>query len=352
MRKVAKIIRDGNVSILGSAGNYQGYLVSVVKRGVGEVVDRVTWVDFDDVGEDLIYASYEYLYRFIINQSLISKKDLELLLKKNDLTGQDDIRKVIGTEIEKYLVKWGKNEGGLLVVDKEEEDLLEFKRGDKMINFVDGVFGYRIGERIPQEVWELIKESSSFHDGKEEDQEVAEDQGFYNQTERMLKGWYYTPKAITILLNSGYRVSYKGKEISKEENLENVFAEVKELEMREEQRRLEANKIRQDLDKEFGFFFRRSEVMSKEEVEQEGLETEKNQILLPCIDIEGFDIYGGGMFLLIKNDFLYFIKNNGMDGDNWALNNYKTGGAGAIASKLPLTEEVKAWLDKVRKFKG
>jgi len=48
---------------------------------------------------------------------------------------------------------------------------------------------------------------------------------------------------------------------------------------------------------------------------------------------DGFNIYGGGFAYAVTDEAIWSIKNNGMDGDNWAYNNYKSGGAGAIAVK-------------------
>jgi len=50
------------------------------------------------------------------------------------------------------------------------------------------------------------------------------------------------------------------------------------------------------------------------------------------------NIYGGGDWWVIGADFIWYIKNNGMDGDDWRLNNVRTGGAGAIGWMLPVSE--------------
>jgi len=43
-----------------------------------------------------------------------------------------------------------------------------------------------------------------------------------------------------------------------------------------------------------------------------------------------FNIYGGGECFLIGNDKIWYIRNNGSDGDDWSHNNIMTGGAGAM----------------------
>lgn len=48
-----------------------------------------------------------------------------------------------------------------------------------------------------------------------------------------------------------------------------------------------------------------------------------------------WNIYGGGYLFIISDDELWFIRNNGADGDDWSRNNIETGGAGAIGWTVP-----------------
>jgi hypothetical protein len=56
------------------------------------------------------------------------------------------------------------------------------------------------------------------------------------------------------------------------------------------------------------------------------------------------DIYGGGGWFVISYQWIWYIRNNGMDGDNWANNNIRTCGAGAIGRRIPATPELLAEL--------
>lgn len=51
---------------------------------------------------------------------------------------------------------------------------------------------------------------------------------------------------------------------------------------------------------------------------------------------------GGGSWLVVENnrDYLWYVQNNGHDGDDWSVNNVETGGAGAIGYRLKLTPEL------------
>jgi hypothetical protein len=41
-------------------------------------------------------------------------------------------------------------------------------------------------------------------------------------------------------------------------------------------------------------------------------------------------IYGGGDWFVIESSAIWYVRNNGADGDNWSNNNIQTGGAGAV----------------------
>lgn len=47
-------------------------------------------------------------------------------------------------------------------------------------------------------------------------------------------------------------------------------------------------------------------------------------------------IYGGGDWFVITVSHIWYVKNNGADGDAWSRNNIITGGAGAIGWRIPL----------------
>lgn len=64
----------------------------------------------------------------------------------------------------------------------------------------------------------------------------------------------------------------------------------------------------------------------------------ENAIIL----LDTFTIHGTGEMILVKNQNIYFINNNGMDGDMWDINNIKTGGAGAYGSQAILTKSLVA----------
>jgi len=53
-----------------------------------------------------------------------------------------------------------------------------------------------------------------------------------------------------------------------------------------------------------------------------------------------FNIYGGGERIIIGDDKIWYVQNNGADGDDWSRNNVRTGGAGAIGWYVPRTPDL------------
>jgi len=51
-------------------------------------------------------------------------------------------------------------------------------------------------------------------------------------------------------------------------------------------------------------------------------------------------IYGGGDWFVIGPEWIWYVQNNGADGDMWSRNNIRTGGAGAIGWRVPFSPEL------------
>lgn len=52
------------------------------------------------------------------------------------------------------------------------------------------------------------------------------------------------------------------------------------------------------------------------------------------------NIYGGGDWFVVGTTHIWYVRNNGSDGDYWAANNVITGGAGAIGWQIAATEDL------------
>jgi hypothetical protein len=58
------------------------------------------------------------------------------------------------------------------------------------------------------------------------------------------------------------------------------------------------------------------------------------------LELRPVDLYGGGEWFEIEQDAVWFIRNNGADGDDWSHNNVRTWGAGAIGWRVDFTPEL------------
>jgi len=61
------------------------------------------------------------------------------------------------------------------------------------------------------------------------------------------------------------------------------------------------------------------------------------------------NIYGSGGWLVVSDTSIWYIRNNGMDGDNWSNNNVRTGGAGAIGWRIERDEKLVNELNEISK---
>lgn len=58
-------------------------------------------------------------------------------------------------------------------------------------------------------------------------------------------------------------------------------------------------------------------------------------------------IYGGGRWFVIEGDYIWAVRNNGADGDDWSHNNIHTGGAGAIGRRMPIDGGARLIVEKL-----
>lgn len=60
-------------------------------------------------------------------------------------------------------------------------------------------------------------------------------------------------------------------------------------------------------------------------------------------------IYGGGDWFVVGENYIWYVQNNGADGDDWSRNNVRTRGAGAIGWRIPYDNEMAT---EIRTFLG
>lgn len=83
----------------------------------------------------------------------------------------------------------------------------------------------------------------------------------------------------------------------------------------------------------------------------EGANPSGDEIRMPATTAHEI-LYGYGEWFVIGQDGIWFVKNNGADGDDWSLNNVRTGGAGAIGWVIPFREELANEIREMTLFVG
>lgn len=355
----AIITRRGKQSKnVGNAINYKGYLCEEKQVGVGEYHIEAWTNGFDDAGEDKVYEKHAPRYAckfnsFLLEKDGISTSDFLSQLKEafgETVVSEIDVRDILDTKFEKYLVKVGENEGGLFVEIKDheierkeeaEKQVQAIENGEFCVNFIPGVFGLVCQSWLPKHIWSLIKQYATYHKGDEEDEDWAEEMGHYEYLKENLCGWFYDKKALETLKKNGLRVSYCDIEM-KTTSFNDVLREL-------EGRKQEINRLKgvyQNIRKNMKY-------VPLEDIASTNIENKREEFFaIPEIGIKGHNIYGSGTLLFVDDSFLYIIDNNGMDGDDWSRNNLgDSGSAGSIAYRTPLTENVQNWLDDAKKIK-
>jgi hypothetical protein len=59
--------------------------------------------------------------------------------------------------------------------------------------------------------------------------------------------------------------------------------------------------------------------------------------------------WGGGEWWVIQGNWIWYVRNNGFDGDNWNANNIETGGAGAVGVRVPFSKGLAAQIQSLKK---
>ena len=93
--------------------------------------------------------------------------------------------------------------------------------------------------------------------------------------------------------------------------------------------------------KEKRFFEVKNAIISAGEI-PEGMHQVEGEVL-----VNSMTAYGTGSCFVITDAHIWYIQNNGMDGDAWERNNVRTSGAGAIGWRVTFSQEL---ADKIKKI--
>lgn len=239
--------------------------------------------------------------------------------------------------LSQIVFKWGEHPDlGYRVITHEQ--YLEEKAQAEWAEGVSFYYAYgdvRTDTRIPRQIWaKHFKPHARYVRGDGDDMEWYDDQ-YPGVSRHDIKGWVYSLPIFDTLAAAGIKMTLDGFPISSASQFHEVRQ--KAIEAREAARAEEREikrKARQFVQELHG-------TTHKAMTEQEAAAVAKTEkITLGAF--KGPDIYGGGSWFHLQGEDLIYVRNNGMDGDNWAYNNYPTGGAGAVAMRIP---GGKSWLD-------
>lgn len=187
--------------------------------------------------------------------------------------------------------------------------------------------GYAIDMRLPHDVWSAMARAGRVWKMTADD---LEDQDYFNEP----PGWRYNAAALKALLKYGYAVSIYGKTASTEQEFDALFSREGMRAAREEhdapikQRLARINQI----NNEFANIKYKFQKTGEKPAGINRPEGERH--------MDSMNIYGGGDCFIIGAKYIWYVKNNGMDGDDWFMNNVATGGAGAIGYRVPYDESL------------
>lgn len=210
----AKCTRAGqSPKYIPNAVNFKGYLVGNSTKGVGT---PITKGGFNSEGEGEVwdeYKKYEVFYRPYFNNDIIIKKWDKEKFKKE--VAELDVRQIIGTEYEISLIKFGENEGGLLVEDVEDvknktEAVLQdqIQKKEIPIEIANGHFGLFLKQRLSNNIFKLIAGYGNYMTAEEIDDWFEDMDDFSKVGEgKYLKGWYFKNEIIDVLKNHGFEVN-------------------------------------------------------------------------------------------------------------------------------------------------
>lgn len=179
---------------------------------------------------------------------------------------------------------------------------------------------YALTAELPSNIWAQIKHLTQYIKS-DEDMEGGCDFGGENY-----KGWTISPGAEKILK----AIAEKTATPMQQEIVKIILAEKEEARKAAEIRKKEKQQKKNTL----------TEVLTSFETAEypEGsFNPDGERIEDPFYPL---DIYGGGRFFIIGKEEIWFVKNNGHDGDDWARNNIQTGGAGGIGTRIKYNAEI------------
>jgi hypothetical protein len=179
---------------------------------------------------------------------------------------------------------------------------------------------YALTATLPTQIWAKIKHLTQYIKS-DEDMEGGCDFGGENY-----KGWTIASGADKLLIE----IAEKTANPAQREMVKTILAEKDEAKKAAEVRKQEKQEKQQTLNEVLVAF-------ENAEYPEGNFNPEGERIEDPFYPL---DIYGGGRFFIVGKEEIWFVKNNGHDGDDWSRNNIQTGGAGGIGTRIEYTADI------------
>jgi hypothetical protein len=194
-----------------------------------------------------------------------------------------------------------------------------------------GIKWYSLSAVVPRDVWRKI---AKYFEKFEEDEEDALD--------GELRGWLTAqPVAVEKILNVREELTLEYRR--------------REAEKRREEKKKKANELQAKID-DIKKAFENAEYPDPEKEApgeaaqfQPGYEKMRVEGEVIQHPLNPKNAWGGGEWWVIQENWIWYIRNNGFDGDDWGRNNVQTGGAGAIGVRVPFSEELAAQIRSLKK---
>jgi len=225
-------------------------------------------------------------------------------------------------------------------IDAEINKALEEKERKKLrksfnVRALAGELGAILADKqLPYDLYKQLKAENLIQYRSREDLEEIDD--FTS-----MPGWNWKDEAVERVRKYAERVATE-----KEKAMAKQIVEERRVREEEERRKEEERKqLRQELKGLLAIVNKALE--QKQRIKETDYVPEGEEIQNP---LNPRNIYGSGEWFVIEKDRILYILNNGMDGDDWSLNNVRTGGAGAIGFEIPKTDEVVNALRRIKEI--
>lgn len=198
-------------------------------------------------------------------------------------------------------------------------------------NYSDGMDLYSLTAKVPRDVWFKISDLFFKVDGESE----------VDMMHEIRYGYYTTQpaKVQDILLKEAERVATD----EERKIAEQIIEKNKKIEKVSNEERKIKTQIERIASKITDYFKKNGKYpQTKDKIELNG-DWIENPIDPP-------DVYGGGSWFVVDENTkeLWYVENNGADGDDWSRNNVRTGGAGAIGRVMKWNEDIVKNIKKIR----